>query len=106
MHRCAETYLADLPASVHLVIMLGSGDPYIKGCRGLLQSIYGAGFENINDVAYQTPGVIWVHITHPSGTNGYFNSWMNGDQSDPSGNKRAKALQALSRLGRPIRGTA
>jgi hypothetical protein len=102
VRRCAETYLTNLPASLRLVIMLGSGDPYIEGCRNLVQSIYGAGFENINEVAYQTPGVVWIHIAHPSGMNGFFKPWMNGSQSDPSGNKLLMALKALSRLAPPI----
>jgi hypothetical protein len=63
--------------------MLGSGDSYIAGCKNLIRSLYGARFSDINEVAYQTPGVIWMHITHPSGTNGYFNPWMNGAASDP-----------------------
>lgn len=102
VRRCAETYLTNLPASVRVVVMLGSGDAYIKGCRSLIQSIHGIRFENINEVAYQTPSVVWVHIAHPSGMNGYFNPWMNGSASNPSGNKRLKALAALSLLHPPI----
>ena len=99
---CAITYLSKLPASVRLVVMLGSGDPYIEGCRGLVRSIYGTQFAGINEVAYQTSGVIWVHIAHPSGMNGYFKPWMDGNPSDASGNKLVLALDAISRLEPPI----
>lgn len=98
VRRCAEIYLTDLPTSLRLIVMLGTGDPYIKGCRNLVRSLYGVGFEDINEVAYRTPGIVWVHIAHPSGGNGYFTSWMNGMSSDPSGSKFLKALEALSRV--------
>ena len=106
VRRCGDTFLSKLPASVRVVVMLGTGDAYMSGCRSLIQSIYGAGFRGINDVAYQTPGVIWVHITHPSGMNGYFNPWIEGNASNPSGNKLVKALEALARLNPPIRQAA
>jgi hypothetical protein len=101
VRRCAETYLANLPASVRLVVMLGTGDAYIKGCRELIRSLYGNRLREINDVAYETPSVLWVHITHPSGMNGYFTPWMNGAATDPSGRKLLQALEALSRLPGP-----
>jgi len=106
VRRCAETYLGDLPASVRLVVMLGSGDPYIKGCRGLIRSLYGSAFKDVNEVAYRTSDIVWVHIAHPSPGNGYFTLWMQGASSDPSGRKLLQALSALSALSPSIRQAA
>ena len=103
VRRCAQTYLAELPGSVRLVVMLGSGDPYIQGCKDLIRSIYGGAFTDINEVSYRTHGIIWVHIAHPSGMNGYFKPWMEGNPSDASGRKFLMALDALAGFKRVSR---
>jgi hypothetical protein len=100
VRRCAQTYLANLPDTVRLVVMLGSSDSYINGCRNLIRSLYGAGFKDVNKVAYQTSGVLWVHVAHPSRGNGNFTRWMIGAPSDASGVKLRSALEAISRSGR------
>ena len=105
VQRCAETFLGRLPASVRLVIMLGSGDSYIDGCRKLIATMTGQAFRPINEVAYHTPGVLWIHIAHPSGMNGYFNPWVAGAETDPSGRKLLQALSALAGIQGPALGT-
>lgn len=95
VRTCAQTYLSRLPNRARLVVMLGSGDPYIQGCKDLIRSLYGAEFKEINSVAYRTPGVIWVHIAHPSGLNGHFNPWIDGNPDNASGRKLLMALDAL-----------
>ena len=95
VNRCAKRFLANLPSSVRVVVMLGTGDPYITGCKTVIRSLYGSGFRDINDVAYSTPGVTWVHIAHPSGLNGHFDNWMAGSDEHASGRKLTSALSAL-----------
>jgi hypothetical protein len=95
--RCVETYLSNLPASLKLVTMLGTGNAYIAGCRNVIHSIYGSAFQVVNEVAYSTPGVTWVHVAHPSGMNGHFDNWLNGEESTASGRKLKLALDALSK---------
>jgi hypothetical protein len=98
VHQCASTFLSELPPSVRLVVMLGTGDPYITGCKALIRSMYRGQVTEINSVAYETPSVLWVHLTHPSRGNGYFSAWLSGATTDPSGKKLHDALSALSRF--------
>jgi hypothetical protein len=100
LHKCVETFLSQLPSSVRLVLMLGTTDSYIDGCRGVVRSLHGAKFSDINAVSYRTADVIWIHISHPSGLNGHHPAWMAGDPSTKPGCKRNLALDAI-RLSRP-----
>lgn len=95
VRRCAESYLSDLPPSVRLVVMLGTGDTYIAGCRSLIRSIHREHFSDINDVAYRTGSVTWVHVSHPSGLNGHHPAWMAGEPTSVQGRKRLLALAAI-----------
>jgi hypothetical protein len=95
VETCARTYLAELPSSVKLVLLLGTTDAYIKGCRNVIRSLYGDRFSPVNDVSYRTGPVTWVHISHASGMNGHHNIWMAGDQSTTPGQKRNLAMDAI-----------
>lgn len=97
--RCAETHLKHLPPSVKLVVMLGTGDGYIKGCRQTIQALYGSVFTSLNEVAYRTGPVTWVHVSHPSGLNGYHGEWMAGDPATKQGKKRCLAMDAVRGAG-------
>jgi hypothetical protein len=88
---CAETYLTALPASVQLVLMLGTTDGYIQSCKKLIRSIHPKTFKDINDVSYCAGSAVFVHVSHPSGLNGHHPKWMSGDVSTPSGMKRKLA---------------
>ncbi|MCK0107647.1 hypothetical protein [Marinobacter sp. S0848L] len=93
INACASKYLGVLPKTVRVVVFLGNSDGYVKGCQELLQRQFPDDFEQINDMAVHADGRVWVHIAHPSGLNGHFNTWLNTD-SGP-GAKRIKAQQAL-----------
>ena len=99
VEACARTYLADLPSSVKLVLLLGTTDAYIKGCRGVIEALYGDRFSPINDVSYRTDNVTWVHVSHASGMNGHHNTWMAGDRSTKPGQKRNLAMDAIRSSG-------
>jgi hypothetical protein len=99
LETCARTYLADLPSSVKLVLLLGTTDAYIKGCRNVVQSLYRDRFLEINDVSYRTGSITWVHVSHPSGMNGHHNIWMRGDPSTKPGLKRNLAMKAIQFSG-------
>ncbi len=94
--RCAEAHLRHLPPSVRLVLMLGTGDAYIAGCREVARGLHGPRFAPINDVAYQTGSTVWAHVSHPSGLNGYHPAWMRGDPAEKQGRKRLLAMQAIA----------
>lgn len=103
LKTCAKTFLGDLPPSVRLVLMLGTTDSYIEGCREVVRSLHSPGFAEINEVSYRTGDVVWVHVSHPSGLNGHHPTWMAGDQSTTPGKKRNLAIEAirLSRMDSP-----
>lgn len=96
VRRCAETHLRDLPASVRLVLMLGTGDAYIAGCREVIRQLHGPRFAILNPVAYRTGATVWAHVSHPSGLNGYHPAWMRGDPGDKQGRKRRFAMDAVT----------
>jgi hypothetical protein len=102
VRRCAETFLAHLPASSRLVLMLGTTDAYIKGCKRLIKAIYGKDYAELNEVGYRTGRVYWAHISHPSPLNGYHGAWLKGDASTKSGEKRQRA-EEIVRLSRASR---
>lgn len=99
VQRCAETYLRDLPPNLTLVLMLGTGDAYIEGCRRTIRALHGREFRDVNEVAYRTGSVTWVHVSHPSGLNGHYAAWMQGDASEKQGRKRLLAMIAVSEAG-------
>jgi hypothetical protein len=88
---CAETFLTDLPASVRLVLMLGTTDGYIAGCKKLIRSLHPETWEEINAVSYRASGAIFVHVSSPSGLNGHHAKWIAGDVATSSGMKRKLA---------------
>lgn len=49
--------------------------------------------KNLNEMAMQADNRTWVWASHPSGSNGHFSSWVNGEGS--SGRKLELALLAL-----------
>lgn len=93
INACASKYLVNLPKTVKVVVFLGNSDSYVKGCQNLLRLQFPSDFAQINDMAVRADGRIWVHIAHPSGLNGHFNTWLNSD-SGP-GAKRIQAQQAV-----------
>lgn len=94
LRRCAQQHIATLPTSVRLVIMLGTSDDYIARCRELIRSTVKFQFRDVNDVAYGTGPVTWVHVSHPSGLNGHHPAWMAGGP-DKQGRKRGLAQAAV-----------
>lgn len=94
--RCAAKFLSSLPPTVCLVLMLGTTDSYIKGCRELVRKLNPAGYKSLNEVAYRSGGVTFVHVSHPSGLNGHHGKWMEGGSDTASGMKRMAADAAIS----------
>ena len=99
LKTCARTYLGDLPSSVRLVLLLGTTDSYITGCRTVVRSLYGTRFSDIDDVSYRTGDVVWVHASHPSPLNGHHGPWMAGDPSTKAGRKQTLAKAAVRSSG-------
>jgi hypothetical protein len=95
LRRCAEVFLSRLPETLRLILMLGTTESYIHGCRNLVRSLYGSQFSDINAVSYRTGDVAWTHVSHPSGLNGHHSAWMAGDLATTAGRKRHLAMDAV-----------
>lgn len=94
--RCAEKHLLKLPAQLKLVVFLGNSDAYVKACQKLIKRLYPSTFRPINAMAVEADHRLWVWVSHPSGLNRHFESWLNGPASS-TGHKRALVEQALKR---------
>lgn len=94
LKTCAETYLSDLPDSLEIIFLLGNTDSYVQSCQTLVEKLYPNDFERINAMAVKAGGRVWIHLAHPSGLNGHFNTWLNSDSG--SGLKRKMSQDAIS----------
>ncbi len=93
INTCTSKYLVNLPKTVKAVIFLGNSDAYVKDCQNLLRHKFPSDFEKLNDMAVRADGRVWIHVAHPSGLNGHFNTWLTS--SSGPGEKRIMAQQAI-----------
>lgn len=93
INACTNRFLNGLPTSVRVVFMLGNSDSYVSKCQSLVRKLFPASFRPVNSMAVHADGRLWVHLAHPSGLNGHFDTWLAGD-SGP-GLKRINARKAL-----------
>lgn len=100
IETCAERYLTRLPASVRLVILLGTSETYIKKTGELLRRLY-SDYRQLNPVSFLAGNALWIYATHPSPGNGHFKSWTDKDGTDKSGKKRILAQAALQEHYQP-----
>ncbi len=104
VRRCAETFLVSLPASARLVLMLGTTDAYIRGCKSLIKALHGQDYTELNEVGYCTGLVHWAHISHPSPLNGHHGKWLDGQASTKPGRKRRLAEEIVRLSGAVLHG--
>lgn len=94
LHRCAKTFLSDLPNTLRLCILLSNSENYIQACLETISRLR-PNTRKINDVAYGDGGTTWVHIVHVGGPGkNHINSWMEG--TGRQGEKRRQAQQAVA----------
>jgi hypothetical protein len=96
INRCADTFLSNLPKSVKGVFFLGNDDKYVTSCQAVLQRKFSADFKRINSMSVFADNRVWVHLAHPSGLNGHFNTWLSSDIG--SGIKRLQAEDACKMI--------
>lgn len=90
--NCITTFLKSPSLRTKLVVLLGNEDSYMKSFRGIIEEVRGP-IVPINSVAFDSQGIRFVHITHPSPGNGNFGKFICGEGK--SGMKRDSARQAL-----------
>jgi len=94
INTCTDRFLKRLPESVKVVFLLGNTDSYVKSCQALIKNLFPEEFYQINPMAVIADGRRWVHLAHPSGLNGHFNTWLTS--SSGAGMKRIQARDAIS----------
>lgn len=99
IRTCAETHLQTLPSATRLVLLLGTADAYITKTQALLRSIH-SDFRQVNQVAFEAAGALWLYAAHPSPGNGHFSDWISAGAENPSGRKRLLAAAAIARSSR------
>jgi len=92
---CTDKYLKHLPSNLKLILLLSTDDKYIEGCKDLIKNLHSETFSDVNSVSYKAGGVYWVHISHPSTENGWYNKWVNDSSISTSGRKRALAEKTV-----------
>ena len=89
---CIDQHLSNLPQATRRVLLLGNADDYIKHLSKQT-SLARGGAQPINDVAYLSSAVLFVHVSHPSKGNGHFGAFNLGKGT--SGKKMLLAREAL-----------
>lgn len=93
MRTCIQQHLNPLPDSVEAVILLGTTPAYVKGVKALMKEQF-ADYRDVNAMSFRAQGRVWVFATHPSGANGTFKDWIQGDAVNESGRKKHLAQAA------------
>lgn len=91
--KCFDEFLSIYPERLQLIVMLGSSNGYIRGCRKLFSEK--CKVEMFNDVSYFIGDILVVHVTHPSGANGHKKAWLEGKNDSSQGLKREQAIDAI-----------
>lgn len=93
VENCVNQHLVNLPTRTRLVLLLSNTDAYIAALSATIGRLRGA-VTYINPMSYDSRGVRFVHLAHPSKGNGHFGSFIRGEGTP--GLKREWACQALA----------
>jgi hypothetical protein len=94
---CSEQFLTALPDRTRLVMLLGNSPDYIDGCRSLVERLYPR-VRTINEVAYTSGSVTWVHTIHAAAQGNYVPQWLAGADT-AIGRKLKPAREAVQGSG-------
>lgn len=78
--NCTTRFLKYLPKRTRLIVMMGMGrqGKYISDCRRLFESVRAGPWETVNDVAYQDPQIVVVHVEHFVSLGAHLTNWLAG----------------------------
>lgn len=93
VENCVRQYLLPLGQNTKFVILLGNADNYMEAVADIIEKTRGP-IARLNDVAFTSSGVCFVHVAHPSKGNGHFGSFIRGE--GVAGRKRDLARIAVS----------
>lgn len=92
VESCVDQHLKKMPSRTQLVLLLGNTDGYVKAMAEVIDRIRGS-VTTINEVAYVSSGLRFVHLAHPSKGNGHFGAFIRGEGRP--GAKKELAREAL-----------
>lgn len=90
--NCVDQHSVSFAPRTSLVLLLGNTGAYIAALQEVVANKRGA-VTAINEVAYWSDGVKFVHLAHPSKGNGHFGAFVRGEGT--AGAKRDLAKAAL-----------
>jgi hypothetical protein len=93
VENCVDQHLASLPPRTKLVLLLSNTDIYIDALSDVIARRRGT-VTRLNDVAYESRDVRFIHIAHPSKANGHFGAFIRGEGK--AGKKRDLARDAVA----------
>jgi len=76
--KCSQRFLSDLPSSVKLVVMLGTGSKlsYVAECLEAYKVARGGQWTWVNDVAYTDGKIMVVHVEHFKSQGALIPQWL------------------------------
>lgn len=93
VRNCVDQHLVELPSRTRTILLLGNTDKYVEAMSETIASRRGP-VRVVNSMSYESAGVRFVHLAHPSKGNGHFGNYIRGEGK--SGAKRNQAREALS----------
>lgn len=92
VQNCVDEHLVNLPTRTRTVLLLGNTDSYGSAMSKMIERRRGP-IRALNQMAYESEGVRFVHLAHPSKGNGHFGAYIRGERKP--GWKRDLARSAL-----------
>jgi hypothetical protein len=102
MDTCLKTYIGALSPKTRLVVLLGNSSGYVDYMRKAMPKLFSdyAAADGYDGLLYKAGGRFFVHVAHPSGSNGHFEGFLTGNANDGNGQgiKRELAKKAISKV--------
>lgn len=93
--NCVEEFIAPLSSRTRLVLLLGNSDSYVSALADVVEQVRGP-LSRVNQLSYDSHGIRFVHVAHPSKGNGHFGAFLRGEGTP--GLKRELAREAVRPL--------
>jgi hypothetical protein len=76
--NCVKQHLAQLPNETKLVVLFGLGTKlgYVRAARRLIQSHANSALQTINEIAYQSQRIVYVHVEHFASQGRLIPDWL------------------------------
>lgn len=93
--NCVRRFLIGLSERTRAVILLGNDNNYMKEVRKVAAQVFADYRPGPGPSSFTADGRTFVHVAHPSGTNGYRGEFLTGSIEKGQGAKREEARDAI-----------